>query len=113
MKCIILSANAYSMKDEVTGKVNSGVSVFYLPTNSLLPVVDENGLLGVVPCKDSVDLSMSGEFTQVPGIYEVEMGVKAIKGRAMMKIVSAKFVSTIITEGDRTVLDKIDKSKTA
>jgi hypothetical protein len=105
MKCIILSANAYSMTDESSSKIISGVSIYYLPTSSLLPVVDDNGLLGLVPCKDNVELSMSGAFTQVPGIYDVEMGVKAIKGRAMMKIVSAKFVSTIITAEDKANME--------
>lgn len=95
MKCLILFARPYSFKDDSTGRVQSGMSVSYLSTNSLAPYVDaEGGFYGYQPIKDSVSHELVSKIVDVPGVYDIDVMIKPGQdGRAIMRITDLKFVS--------------------
>lgn len=51
---IILSADAWSMVDEKTGELRSGVSCFYIPVKDLKPLKNSDTSFGVKPLKASM-----------------------------------------------------------
>lgn len=95
-KGVVIYANPWSMIDEKTGKGMEGITVEYLACENLNPVVNEDGSLGVRHCKESIPLSLSPEIKQVPGLYELEFGLKpGTKGKMQVKLVGLRFVSTV------------------
>jgi hypothetical protein len=65
------------MKDERTGEINSGLSVFYLPTEDLKaqddPAARERGeiSLGTQPSKVSLPYEAKAKVTMAPAYYDI------------------------------------------
>lgn len=73
-KVLILSARPYEMKDEETGKMNTGVSIWFVGTYT-----DPKGeVFGSQPMKASVSDSLTKPLTSapLPAVCEVEFEVK-------------------------------------
>lgn len=93
---IILSANPYSIKDERTGNLNAGISVVYLPTDSLYPVNNDNGSKGTRPAKGTLSQSVLSDLVMVPGIYDAELDLNiGSDGRPGLRLKSVNFLSVI------------------
>lgn len=69
---VVLSANQYSMTDRETGEINQGTSVRFALTDTLAPAEDGN-LKGYKLSKASLGFNDFVAFTEVPGVYEVEL----------------------------------------
>lgn len=86
-KIILLSANSYSIKDENTNRVNEGVSLTFLLTDSLKPVLNDNGSYGIKSAKCSVPSAFINSIVAAPGMYEADMNYSVdSNGRPTLKI---------------------------
>ncbi|HHX80912.1 MAG TPA: hypothetical protein GX692_07610 [Acholeplasmataceae bacterium] len=92
---IVLFANPWSMEDEKTGQRREGVTVEYVISENLKPVVNEDGSVGFKPYKESLHISKMPQVIKVPGIYEMYYGFSNIKGKPVMKLQGMKFVSEV------------------
>lgn len=91
---IVLSVNPYRMNDN--GRTNEGVSIRYLPTDALAPVVNSDFSLGTRPAKDNLPYSFKDLFVTAPGLYEADLALKVgSDGKPVMSITSIAFVSEI------------------
>ncbi len=93
---ILTYAKPWQMQDERTGAYREGLSVEYLACETLNPVVNDDGSVGVRHCKESVPLNMSTSITKVPGLYELEFGMKpGSRGKMEVKLVGVKYVGDV------------------
>lgn len=95
----VLYASQWTMTDENTGEVRTGVTVWYLD-NTPVNTPKERG---VVPVKQSAPIDTWGEFHTVPGAYELSFvprqGKSAHGGsQTTLKLTGASFVGTALPE---------------
>lgn len=92
---IVLFANPWSFEDERTGQRKEGITVEYVMSEDLKPVVNEDGSVGLKTYRDSLHISKMPEIMKVPGIYEMFYGFSNVKGKPVMKLQGMKFVSEV------------------
>ena len=95
VKGIVLHANPWSLEDERTGQRREGVSLEYVMTDNLKPLVNEDGSLGYRHVKESIAISKLSKVEKVPGIYEFTYGFSVSKGKPVMKLQDIEFVSEV------------------
>lgn len=96
-KGIVIYAKAWNIMDEKTGANRAGVSLEYLACENLDPVVNEDGSMGVRHCKESVPLTMRESIIKVPGIYDLEFGMKpGSKGKMEVKLKGVNYVGDVV-----------------
>lgn len=89
-RCLVLSASTYKITDEKTGEVNSGLTVFYLPTDNLSPEDDEAArgrgqiALGIQPSKANLPLDKQTKVKFAPALYD--MTLKMVTRQLKMQI---------------------------
>ena len=90
-KCILLYANPYSIKDEDTGQINTGVSLRYILNDNIQPV--ENGdEKGYKTAKGSLPLEHNKKIKSVPAVYEMDFEMKInAQGQTNMKLVNLDY----------------------
>lgn len=94
-KIIILFSRPWSMTDETTGETRSGVSLQYCLTDSFAPNEDDD-LKGYMVTKESITPECAAGITQVPGLYECELGMKAQSGKNVLYVSGGlKLISTL------------------
>lgn len=94
--CIILFAQPYSIADERTGVINSGITVQYLLTDNLSPHSEDNSKLGYKSTKASISQELFGCLVSVPGIYECGFGLKTNgNGKPELKLEAIKFINEL------------------
>ena len=100
-ECLVLSASTYSVKDEKTGETNSGLTIFYLPTDNLSPVEDEQALergemsRGLQPAKVSLPLKMKDKVFSVPGLYGLTLRMVTRQLRTQIQPVDIQFICDV------------------
>lgn len=95
-KGILIYAKPWQMLDEKTGANRQGISIEYLACENLDPVVNEDGSMGVRHCKESIPLTMSASIIKVPGLYDLEFGLKpGSKGKMEVKLVGVNYISPV------------------
>lgn len=92
---IILSAKNWSMADEQTGNIRSGISIHYLLTDNLKPWSDPDGSRGFTPCKQTIPLTMEHSLASVPGLYEADLSMKISGGKNVLSITGLSFISEV------------------
>lgn len=97
VRALVTFANAWSMEDERTHKFKEGITVEYLMCESLKPVENENGSLGVRHCKESIPVSQSQNIKYVPGYYDLVYSMQpGSKGKPELKLTSLEFIEQVI-----------------
>ena len=97
---LVLSAQSYRMVDENTGEVNEGISLWYIPSNSLEPVEDEQAKIrgdivrGVKAAKMSLPPTLSVKMGQFPALYDVTLEMATIQQKLQVRARDIDFVST-------------------
>lgn len=93
---ILTYAKPWQMQDERTGAQREGLTVEYLACDNLNPVTNEDGSVGVRHCKESVPLGFMSTITNVPGLYELEFGMKpGSRGKMEVKLVGFKYIGDV------------------
>lgn len=96
-KGIVIYAKPWAMQDEKTMVNRQGISIEYLAAENLNPVVNEDGSLGVRHCKESVPLTMNESIIKVPGIYDLEFGMKpGSRGKMEVKLVGLNYIGDVV-----------------
>lgn len=93
-RCILLFVNPYRIVDEKTGDILAGLSVTYLGTSDLSPAVDGNRK-GIPTLKQTFSLDLEKQLQAVPGIYDVEFGLRPVAGKPTVVPVGLEFVSQV------------------
>ena len=100
-KYLFLSAQSYSI-DQVEGKEPlTGVSVRYLPTDNLSPLVDQQALergqtkKGVNHVKVSLPLAMLPKLQVLPGLYEATLEMSVAQEKQQVRITDIEFMSAV------------------
>jgi hypothetical protein len=103
--CLFLSAQSYKITDENTGEINSGISLWYISDNSLLPCSDElsEKKVGVIsrgfkPMKTAIPLDMMGKLGSFPGLYEVSFEMVSVANKAQLRFRDIAPVSSVRLE---------------
>ena len=81
--------------DEKTQVQKSGVSLEYLLTSDLRPVVNQDGSKGYRHIKESVPVEMFSRVKSVPAVYKVNFAMSVSKGKPSMKISDLEYVGEI------------------
>lgn len=90
---LILDANNWSMTDQETKQLKTGLSFHYLMTESLDPVSGSDpNKLGYELFKGSMDASFFKNLKSVPGIYEADISFVSSKGKAVIKVNDFSFL---------------------
>lgn len=96
-KGIVIYAKPWQMQDERTGQNRAGISLEYLACENFEPVVNEDGSMGVRHCKESVPLELSKSITSVPGLYDLEFGMKpGSRGKMEVKLVGLRYLGDVV-----------------
>lgn len=95
VKAIVLFASPWSIRDENTGIVREGITVEYVMTGNLEPVINEDGSMGCRCVKESIDINDAKQIVKVPGIYEMTYGYTVRRGKPVMKLKGMKFISEV------------------
>ena len=100
--CLILSASTYAIPDEKTGEIkNSGLTIFYLPTDNLSPTEDptaqKRGQMskGMQPAKISFPKEMQQKVNSVPGMYELTLQMVVRQLKTQIQPVDIDFIGDV------------------
>ena len=95
VKAIVLFANPWAMDDERTGQRREGITLEYIMTDVLTPVINEDGSMGFRHVKESLTIDKMPQVKKVPGIYEMQYTMSVIKGKPVMKLQNINFISEV------------------
>lgn len=89
-QALITSADVWEMKDEMTGVVRKGLSVWYLNDYR----EDTSVAFGVKPTKISASLDLLGSVqNKLPGVFDLEFGSRpGANGKATLTLTGLKFI---------------------
>lgn len=88
-KAIVLAVNSYSFTDsQDASRVVSGTKITYFDA---IPAAGKTKGLNVVTVGG--DVSLDSLFVTVPGIYNLDLGVQMSKGKPIMRLNGAKFIT--------------------
>jgi hypothetical protein len=94
---LVTAVSPYSFKSD-EGRMMEGVTVEYLLTEDLAPVVDGDKK-GTSFNKDSVGYEKRDNFMAVPGLYELQFTMQATRGgKPQLKVFDVSFVSAVKLE---------------
>lgn len=94
-KAIILNEFQWKLVDDRTGQERSGISFYYILSDSLKPVTNSNGSLGYSVAKASVPIDLAPKFIAVPGIYDIDLQAAISGGKPYLKVASVDFVKSL------------------
>jgi len=95
VKAIVLFANPWAMEDERTGQRREGITLEYIMTDDLKPVINEDGSMGFRHVKESLSIEKMPQVKKVPGVYEMQYTLSVSKGKPIMKLQNINFVSEV------------------
>ena len=95
VKAIVLFANQWRMRDEITGVVREGVTVNYIMKDNLEPAVNTDGSRGYKIVKENLSINNANKIVKVPGIYEMTYGFMVRGGKPVLKLEEIKFISEV------------------
>ncbi|MCL2223496.1 MAG: hypothetical protein FWB96_00855 [Defluviitaleaceae bacterium] len=98
-KCLVLSATTYKMTDEKTGETNSGLTLFYIPTDKLTPEDDAAARgrgqisLGIQPSKVTLPIDLQTKVKHAPALYELTLKLVTRQLKAQIQPINLEYVS--------------------
>jgi len=98
---LILSAQSYRIVDQETGVVNEGISLWYLPDDTLDPAEDELAtargdiVRGMKVAKFSLPLKAASKMNVFPALYDVTMEMVTVQQKQQVRPKDIDFVSTV------------------
>ena len=98
---LILSAQSYRIVDENTGATNEGISLWYIPDDTLDPVEDEAARIrgdivrGMKVAKMSLPPEMSAKMGAFPGLYDVTLEMVTVQQKQQVRPKDIDFVATV------------------
>ena len=95
VKAIVLSASPWTIRDENTGILKEGVSIQYVMTDNLKPVVREDGTAGYMIAKESISKTEAQQLVKVPGVYGFTYSYMIRNGKPAIKLREVKFISEV------------------
>lgn len=99
VKCLLTFANAWEMIDKATGELRSGLTIEYLMTQNMKPVVNDDGSKGYRHARETLGLDKLSKIKDVPGYYELRFGYKVgSNGKPILKIADLDFVGPVLEE---------------
>jgi hypothetical protein len=102
--CLVLSASTYKIEDEKTGEINSGLTVFYVPTESLSPEEDlsarERGHIahGMQPSKVSLPIAAREKVVTAPALYELTFKMVTRQLKMQVQPVDLEYIGNVQLE---------------
>ena len=100
-RCLVLSASTYQITDEKTGEVNQGLTVFYLPTDSLAKQVDEvarsRGQMGygLQPSKVTLPIDKKLKVVHAPALYDLTFQMVTRQLKTQIQPVDLDYVAEV------------------
>ena len=88
---LVLSAQQYRIVDENTGEINEGLSLWYIPSDSLDPVEDEQARIrgdivrGYKVAKMALPLSLKDKMGPFPALYDVTLEMTTVQQRLQVR----------------------------
>lgn len=95
VKALVLFANPWAMEDERTGQRREGITLEYIMTDNLKPVINEDGSMGYRHVKESLTIDKMPQVKKVPAYYEMQYTMSVQKGKPVMKLQNINFVSEV------------------
>ena len=98
---LFLSAQSYRIVDEQTGVVNEGISLWYLPDDTLEPEYDEQAahrgdvVRGKKVGKVAIQPGLAPKLSDFPALYEVTLEMTMVAQRQQVRVRDIDFVSTV------------------
>ena len=90
MEYIVLGVQSWEIEDEKTRKKLDGISVHYIDP---LDRYDDEESSGILPAKLTAKTSLRSSFTNLPGKYKFDIGLKRTGGgRSGAELISAKYI---------------------
>lgn len=89
----ILFAKKWEMVDEATKEKRAGISVQYIMSDSLDSVKNDDGSLGYMVTKESLNVELENKLLSVPGIYEAEFQFKGSGGKNVLHVVDINAIA--------------------
>lgn len=94
VKGLVIFTKPWNMVDETTGEKREGISIEYLMSENLIPVVNEDGSKGVRHCKESLNTNKLPKIKEVPGYYNLSFGMKVgSKGKPVIKLDDIEYIA--------------------
>ena len=109
---LILSAQSYRIVDEENGTINEGISLWYVPDDTLEPVEDEtaksrgNIVRGTKVAKMSLPSTLAVKMGPFPALYDVSMEMVTVQQKQQVRPRDIDFVATV-----KLVPEKASQSK--
>lgn len=92
MKLILLSAKPWTMADEKTGELRSGVVVHYSDGIAASSPQER----GIFPMKISASADLWGQLQTLPGVYECDLKMRPGRdGKASLTLAGVKFIDSL------------------
>jgi len=98
---LFLSAQSYRIVDEDTGSVNEGISLWYLPDDTLEPQQDEMAqsrgdiVRGKKVGKVAIQSDLATKLDVFPALYEVTLEMVMVAQKQQVRVRDIDFVSTV------------------
>lgn len=99
---IILYARSWSMKDESTGVIREGVTIYYVTSDKLDPKVSEDGIEhGYMPVKQSISVDLAKSLSVVPGVYNTKFEMRSTKAGIVAVPAGFECVGPVTSTGSK------------
>ncbi|WP_313345688.1 hypothetical protein [Sedimentibacter sp.] len=94
---IVTFVKGYRMENDSKTGYNEGISIHYLLTDNLSPVVG-NDERGIRFSKSSISLEKGKQIIKVPGLYEADFEMKSdAQGKILLKLKDLAYLSEVQT----------------
>lgn len=96
---ILLFASTYSVTDEKTGEIKTGVTCNYYFNTNLDSVDNANGSVGTRPAKGSMLLDLMRKIVKAPALYDAEFEMNiGSDGKPVLKICDLQYISQVVIQ---------------
>lgn len=96
---IVLYAGTYSVQDDKTGVINSGLTIVYYFNTSLDCIDNTNGTVGTRPAKCSVPVELMHKVVKAPALYDAEFTMNiGSDGKPVLKICDLSYLSPVVIQ---------------
>ncbi len=95
VRALVLFANPWAMDDERTGQRREGITIEYVMTDNLKPVLNEDGSMGFRHVKESLSIDKMPQVKKVPAYYDMQYTMSVVKGKPVMKLQNISFVAEV------------------
>lgn len=99
--CLVLSASTYKITDDKGEITNTGMTVFYLPTDNLNPIEDaqaaEQGRMvkGLQPAKVNLPTTLAAKIIAAPAMYNLTLQMTVSQLKTQIKPVDIEYLGAV------------------